>query len=142
MSIMDKNVHPGFVVGATVAVIESNTWGRRFSKRVIAKVRKDGKFYLEGHAGGPEERMWTPNSYGDPTARVSGDKGYYRPHIELWTAEHDAELAVVARRNAANEQRNKLKLWLDRLDLRDGQCAMQVDKLFKLAGELDATIND
>jgi hypothetical protein len=142
MSIMDKKVHPGFVVGAEVAVIEVSSWSRRFSKRRIAKVRKDGKFHLEGFPGGPEERMWAPDSNGDPKARVSGYKGYHRPHIELWTAEHDAELALVKRRNAAIEQRNKLKLWLDRLDLRDGQCAMQVDKLFKLAGELDATIND
>lgn len=142
MKRVDRVTHKGFKVGAEVAVIESSSWGHRVHKRVIGKVRNDGKFFLRNE-NGVEERMWTPDRFGGPDARPSGERGGYfgRSYIELWT-KHDLTLEIEQRRTKAATQRNRLKLWLDKLDTREGEHCVWIDKLIVLAGELDQSQNN
>jgi hypothetical protein len=135
---MLRSTNEGFKVGADVAVIHHSGFGdSRISKRRIAKVRKDGKFFLElKDAAGAEmvgEQMWTPDHLGSPRASKSGGSSYDRERIELWTAEHDEVLLMRRRKHFAQSQKNRLEEFLKTLDMRSKE---DQDKLLAVVAEL------
>ncbi len=128
MTVETKQQFP-FVVGTKVAFIPGSNWGRRISPRVVGKVRKDGKFFLNNYEGVVSETMWTPENsagYGGIwRANKSGDKGYMRDHVELWTEKHDQELDVERARHDRAKRIARVKGAVEAM--RDGDAS--VDKL-------------
>lgn len=81
-----------FQVGVVVALVKHN-WDRRIFRRVVGKVRKDGKFFLKVGEDVLSTQMWTPGRGDETMARLSGNHQFSHEHVELWRNEHDAELS-------------------------------------------------
>lgn len=89
-------------VGDKIAVMRSSFEGYSILPKEVAKVRKDGRFFLKARDGSTEEQMWSPDKYHDNRFHRSGSDGqrYTREWAEVWSAAHDQhEAARIERSN-------------------------------------------
>ena len=122
-----------FQVGTEVAIYyHSSFGGSRLSKKKIAKVRKDGKFFLfdDEAANKVSTTMWTPQKYNQSTARQSGQSSSWRSnHCEVWTSEHDAQVKRGQDEKARHLRIEKIKAAVARFDHRDPEIDALLDAI-------------
>lgn len=112
-----------YKVGMKVALISGSTWGSHISTRTVYKVRKDGKFFVSFTRDGEivqSDQMWSPGKFGTSRAYKSGrGHGHSRERIEIWTEEHDRQLAENNDKNRAENARDDIIKKLNDMDMRD-----------------------
>lgn len=110
-----------FAVGTEVALIYTGTWGdRQIHKRTVAKVRRDGKFFLNGFKEGEvSDKMWSPSKVDDGLANRAGKDRYSREHIRVWSGVYDEELREKTVAREAGTSRVRAEEFLKRLDPRN-----------------------
>jgi len=124
-----------FVVGAEVALVSVN-FDRRIERRVVGKVHRNGRFFL-GAGDGIGTAMWTPDRNGRTASRSGEQRGYiHREHIELWTEEHDREVAEQAEHATRRRRVARLEEVLRTHRLGNGNYDPAIDPILNAAASL------
>lgn len=110
-----------FIVGAKLAKWSSRSFGgASLSTVTVAKVRKDGKFFVQYAGGTVGEQMWKPIANRDGTweARMTSKGNHYRESLEVWGPEHDAHLEAKRAERAFADIKGELLKRIDELSPR------------------------